>query len=146
LLPSSVAKSRIEEFLLGERVRGNPTVIKGVTKIVDSFRQTQILEKEIRTKNQELLRMQLNLDEKRATLSNNILTVSIMVVNLSNENAMEDLDRIFVEDEAQAGHQRQTLSQVSRYLRMIYATDAVINPSADFIQEVNQRAADILIN
>lgn len=141
-----VAKGRMEAFLMADNVRANQNVIKLVGKIVDSFRHSQVLEKEIRSKTAEIERIQTQLDTKRAEISNSVLSTSLLIINLSQEEQMADVDRLFIEGDDQHERQRQTVADVSRLLRFVYATDPLREQNPDFINEVNMRAADVIID
>lgn len=132
---------------MNNQVRAHPGVIKQITRISELHRMVKISQKEVRIKQQEIQRLENQNELRHAEIGNLILSVSVLIINLSQPNQMEDVDLIFMEGEQEDHHveQRRTLQGVARLVRLIYAVDPLNNPGQDFIDEVNERARDFVL-
>lgn len=128
--------------MLNAEVRANPLVVKNISRISDVFRHSQTAEKEIRIREAEIARMRVQLETRRAEVSNLVLSTAVLVVNLSQERQIHQIDRIFLEGDEGVMEDRMTINEVSRFIRMIYAVDPLHNPPEDYVQEINNRTRD----
>ena len=118
--------------------RQNIQVVKSISKIAEAFRQIQIGNKELRIRDLDTERIRQSIMVKGAELGNCLLSTAILIHNMEQANPMQDMDRIFQEDD-QAGVQRRgTLEVLTKALKFLYASDAHEQPTQEFRAEVQR--------
>ena len=141
---SVVAKSRLESFIMGDEVKRNQTVVKQVGKVVDLYRQIQIADREIRCKEYEIQKYRKNNEQRQAELSNVVLSTAVLILNLSTDQPIQDMDQIFDGQEPRVVQERQTIHQISWFLKVIYCSDFTVAQPQDIRQEILQRTSDLI--
>jgi len=112
--------------------------VKSISKIAETFRQIQIGNKELRIRDLETERIRQSILLKGAELGNCLLSTAILINNMEQENPVQDMDRIFHEDDEAGAERRGTLEELTKSLKFLYATDAHETPTAEFRAEVER--------
>lgn len=113
-------------------------VVKYISKISEVYRQIQIGNKELRIRDLETERIRQGLQQKGAELANCVLSTSMLISNLNQANPVQDIDRIFQEDDEMGAQTRGTLDELTKSLKFMYASDAHEAPTAEFRAEVQR--------
>jgi len=96
----------------------------------DLTKQVDILHREIGQHRSEIERLQGQLDQKDASLQQQVYSTALLIIRLTSEEE-QNMDAIFTGDEHQnAIAQRENIGEVVRLIRFTYVQDPLVAPDA----------------
>lgn len=126
------------------RIRQSPAVQKLVQRVRDTSRQLQGLEREMEKKTAEIARMRLLGQEKYVIRENDLMNMSMLVMQLTDEgNGGVIAEDIFQDsDDPIIVRRRRTMNEMISSLRFLYAYDIMEELTPEMRVIVNEATQD----
>ena len=139
-----LAKLRIEREVVTQQVRQSKVALAKITDIKDQSRSIYICQKEIEDRMAEIHRLENSLNLKRAEVDQQVVSLSMMILQLNGQNNIAQMDDIFIpEDEMPlARRQRQNLGELCQMIRLLYVIEPVGEINAEIMNIVAQNTRD----
>lgn len=115
-------------------------MIAKVIDIVDHNRNIKIIEKEIQDKMAEIQAQEFSLQNKRAEQSQCVISLSLLVRQLQQEDPEQGMEDIFIDGMEDLGihRARRDLGEITQLFRLLYTTDPTSQLSEELQQVVNR--------
>jgi hypothetical protein len=130
--------------ILTERIRASKAVIAKIIEVVDQNRNIQIMMRDIHEKQQQVAQLEAAVHTKRIEVNQVVITLAVLIYQLNEEQADDDLDRVFLGDNIRENDlgRRRDLGEITRQIRLLYTVDPLDALHPELMEVVRENTRD----